>query len=117
MKKIIKLTESELKEIIGNIITEEKYDISKDPKALVLLDYLTSTLHTPTIYLMSPEEAGLASLKYLPSTNPVNPDSYEVEGFSYYVLTDEELDYHRSFRGEWSDSWRITKRGKYNIVD
>ena len=73
MKRIL-ITENQFKRLVENIVSEqEKYDITKDPKALVLLDYLIE--------------------KY----------------------PDDELKQYK--KQEWHDNWKVTKVGKYNIVD
>ena len=51
MKKVIKLTESELKTLIERVVTED-YNPFDDPRALALIDFLVKYEHHPEVGLV-----------------------------------------------------------------
>ncbi|PCI28672.1 hypothetical protein COB55_03600 [Candidatus Wolfebacteria bacterium] len=111
-KKVIRLTESELKELIENVINEEQYDIFNDPKAIALVDYLNDKYELTNEY-------GLMNIEYEPPSQENSIGVYTTNNRSndvgFYIFTDDELNDAKNFMDFLGG--KITKIGDYNIVD
>jgi hypothetical protein len=95
------------KNITEGIIKEEKYDITKDPRALVLLDYLWNEYS---------DDIGLADITVY--DNLVNDTIYNVDsiGRDFHVFTDDEYRQTR-YVNRHINLYKKTKIGKYIILD
>ena len=83
MKKLIKLSESEFKNILEKTINKQEYDIFEDPKATALVNFLSRDEEIEVGF------AHIDPLKY----DYYGLTIYKVKNREYAVGTDEEANY------------------------
>ena len=100
-----------------NLLKEDKYDISKDPKVTILLNYLNK--------VYPEEEYGLADVNYKGPGDDLDiivPEYHFSRAGIYHVLTDEELsaaEMAYSEQGDahiWDKFFKL-RIGDYTIID